>query len=250
MASQETNHNSGSRPLVELSRSHDIVWVRGTVRDNQVHRHHAFQIAWSQQNTSSELTVEGTACPFQCVLIDSRVPHAIELERGLIALLDAASPLAKNLCERHLMHERFKVLDDFAFEPDRSHDAHIQQLIGSGSFISIDERIQDVLEWLDVMESEGRWDEITLERALQRVCLSQSRFLHLFSDHVGSPWRTYLVWRRALVAITLASQGTSLTQAAHQSGYADSAHFSRQCLALFGFSPMALVKNSQFVQSE
>ncbi|MCR9161291.1 MAG: helix-turn-helix domain-containing protein [Nannocystaceae bacterium] len=105
------------------------------------------------------------------------------------------------------------------------------------------------MRWLDALETTGRWFEATLAGALGRTQLSRSRFLHLFSEEVGSPWRTYLVWRRAQVAMSAASTGTSLTEAAHFAGYADLAHFSRQFVALFGVPPGQLVKASHFVQA-
>ena len=112
-----------------------------------------------------------------------------------------------------------------------------------------DARISAVLDWLDVLEQRGDWGAVSLEGALALAHLSRSRFLHLFSAEVGSPWRTYLVWRRALVAMTLALGGASLTKAAHAAGYADSAHLSRQFVALFGIAPSAFLKRSHFVQS-
>lgn len=113
----------------------------------------------------------------------------------------------------------------------------------------MDKRIEDVLAWLDRLEMESRWDEVSLQGALAQSHLSESRFLHLFSEQVGTPWRGYLVWRRALVAATIAAAGVSLTDAAHSAGYADSAHLSRQFKALFGFTPSAAMNFSQFVQS-
>ena len=236
-------------PRLHLCRSQEVVWIEGSVQDNHTHAHHALQIIWSSRDAPATLHIEDTTLSCHSAIIDGRVPHAVELERGLIALIDAASPLAKGLRSRHLDGRPFVTIDDVALHEERSHQEHLRHLIGEERF-PIDARIQDVLTWLDVLEREGRWDEVSLEHALQRACLSRSRFLHLFSDHVGSPWRTYLVWRRALVAITLANDGASLTRAAHEAGYSDSAHLSRQFLMLFGFSPMALLKNSHFVQSE
>lgn len=238
-----------NQPKLQLSREREIVWVRGRVQNNVNHKHHALQVTWTRRDSSFIISVEGEARRGSCAVIDGDVPHNITLDDGLIALVDAASPLAKRLRGRLLDGEPFAVLEGPVFDPEVSHDAHLRGLTG-GDAAPLDARVRDVLEWLDVMESSGRWAEVTLERALKHACLSKSRFLHLFSSHVGSPWRTYLVWRRALVAITLASEGVTLTHAAHQAGYADSAHLSRQFLALFGFSPSALLQNSQFVQSE
>jgi AraC-like DNA-binding protein len=238
-----------NQPGLRLSREREIVWVRGRIQDNVEHRHHALQVTWARRGAPLTVSVAGEARCGSCAIIDGGVPHDVTLDDGLIALVDASSPLAKRLRDRLLDGEPFAVLEGVFFDPEVSHDAHLRGL-AVGDAASLDARVRGVLDWLDVMESSGSWAEVKLERALEHACLSKSRFLHLFSSHVGSPWRTYLVWRRALVAITLASEGATLTRAAHQAGYADSAHLSRQFLALFGFSPSALLRNSQFVQSD
>lgn len=193
--------------------------------------------------------IHETEHSFDCILIDGGVPHALELEYGLIALIDSASLLATRLKATHLSEQPFQTLTGVPYDACQDGGAHLRQLLEEDPE-PMDERIHQVLVWLDRLERERRWEEVSLDRALELACLSRSRFLHLFSAHVGSPWRTYLVWRRALVAITLASEGVTLTQAAHQAGYSDSAHLSRQFLSLFGISPGTLLKNSHFVQSK
>lgn len=238
-----------NQPKLQFSREREIVWVRGRIQDNVDHKHHALQVTWARQGSPLKVSIAGETRCGSCAVIDGGVPHDVTFYDGLIALVDVASPLGKHLRDSLLDGEPFAMLEGPTFDPEVSHDAHLRGLTG-GDAAPLDARVRDVLDWLDVMESSGRWAEVALERALEHACLSKSRFLHLFSSHVGSPWRTYLVWRRALVAITLASEGVTLTHAAHQAGYADSAHLSRQFLALFGFSPSALLQNSQFVQSE
>jgi AraC-like DNA-binding protein len=49
--------------------------------------------------------------------------------------------------------------------------------------------------------------------------------------------------------MALVAKGNNLTDAAHASGYADSAHLSRQFSDLFGVTPGAFAKNSHFLQS-
>jgi AraC-like DNA-binding protein len=43
--------------------------------------------------------------------------------------------------------------------------------------------------------------------------------------------------------------GASMTEAAHRSGFADSAHFSRVFLRMLGVPPTGLLKNSQNFQA-
>ncbi|TMO61752.1 AraC family transcriptional regulator [Pseudoalteromonas aurantia] len=70
----------------------------------------------------------------------------------------------------------------------------------------------------------------------QQLNLSQSRFLHLFKENMGLPWRAYLLWRRLICAITALKAGHSATQAAYMAGFSDSAHLSRTFKKHFGIT--------------
>jgi len=66
------------------------------------------------------------------------------------------------------------------------------------------------------------------------VYLSGDRLRHLFVEHTGLPFKTYMLWLRLVRAVQLYSLGQSLTHAAHSAGFADSAHFSRAFKRTFG----------------
>lgn len=74
-----------------------------------------------------------------------------------------------------------------------------------------------------------------------QVGLSESRMQHLFKEHVGIPIRRYVLWMRLRNVIELALVDTPLTEAAHASGFSDSAHFSRTFRAMFGIKPSILL---------
>ncbi|MDE2410195.1 MAG: helix-turn-helix transcriptional regulator [Sphingomonadales bacterium] len=77
-------------------------------------------------------------------------------------------------------------------------------------------------------------DDITLTLAASHVCLSESRARHLFAMHTGLPFKSYLLWLRLQHALAAYVQGGSLTEAAHDAGFADSAHLSRTFKRTFG----------------
>jgi AraC-like DNA-binding protein len=66
------------------------------------------------------------------------------------------------------------------------------------------------------------------------VGLSASRFQHLFSEHVGVPFRRYRAWHRLRAAIREVANGSSYTSAAHAAGFADQAHFAHEFRRTFG----------------
>jgi AraC-like DNA-binding protein len=70
-----------------------------------------------------------------------------------------------------------------------------------------------------------------------RVGLSAGRLGHLFADELGLPYPVWRRWVRLQHALGVVRRGASLTDAAHQAGFSDSAHLTRSCRSMFGLSP-------------
>jgi len=81
---------------------------------------------------------------------------------------------------------------------------------------------------------------VSLADAAAAAALSPSRFRHLFVQETGTPFRAYLLWLRLNVAIQAAMAGASWTAAAHEAGFADSAHLARTFKRMFGFNPASV----------
>ena len=81
---------------------------------------------------------------------------------------------------------------------------------------------------------------LSLGDVASAVALSESHFRHLFVAGTGSSFRAYLLWLRINVAIEAAMAGASWTEAAHDAGFADSAHLTRTHKRMFGIEPTAL----------
>ncbi|GAD87054.1 putative AraC family transcriptional regulator [Nocardia asteroides NBRC 15531] len=69
------------------------------------------------------------------------------------------------------------------------------------------------------------------------VSMSPSRLSHLFTAEVGLPYAAWRRWTRLQRAVDQVRAGSSLTEAAHAAGFADSAHLTRTCRDLFGLTP-------------
>ncbi|TBN47188.1 AraC family transcriptional regulator [Pseudomonas sp. BGI-2] len=69
------------------------------------------------------------------------------------------------------------------------------------------------------------------------VHLSPTRFSHWFVEQTGLPLRSYARWLRLTQALQHLAKGVRLTDAAHEAGFSDSAHFSRTFRALLGIDP-------------
>jgi AraC-like DNA-binding protein len=73
------------------------------------------------------------------------------------------------------------------------------------------------------------------------VGLSESRFLHLFRDELGTSLRRYRLWVRLTHAGTAIAAGDNLTTAAMKSGFASPSHLSDRFKSTFGLSASQLL---------
>jgi AraC family transcriptional regulator len=102
----------------------------------------------------------------------------------------------------------------------------------------VDER---VLKVLDAIRTSSDF-KLSLEDAAAIVFLSPSRFAHLFTEHVGLPYRRYLLWRKLMRALVQKGRGLNLTEAAHAGGFSDSAHLTRTFYQMFGIPPTVMLQ--------
>jgi AraC family transcriptional regulator len=113
----------------------------------------------------------------------------------------------------------------------------IARLAGEGVHAAApDPRIVKLIAWVA-----PRLDAaISLSDAAKFVGLSPGRARHLFVQQTGLPFRTYLLWLRLMRAVEIYVGRASLTEAAHQAGFADSAHLSRTFRRMFGIAAASL----------
>lgn len=80
-------------------------------------------------------------------------------------------------------------------------------------------------------------DHLDLARLSREAGLSPRQMRHTFARDVGLPMRAYVRWKRLHRAIGAVEAGASLSAAAAEAGFADSAHLSRVFRAQFGMTP-------------
>jgi AraC-like DNA-binding protein len=130
------------------------------------------------------------------------------------------------------------------FEPGRD---DLREAFGDALKLArrrVDARLLRALEALD-------GERLSVAQAALRVGLSESRLTHLMTDTLGAPPRTWRAWFKLQRAVgeTLFNH-KNLTQAAHQAGFADSAHLTRTCKQLTGVRPAQMMPRAVFVSSE
>ncbi len=105
----------------------------------------------------------------------------------------------------------------------------------------VDPRIAQVIARICANPAEA----LAAEACAESVGLSFSRFLHLFRDQVGVPFRVFRAWKRARSLLRYVHQGTSLTDIALEAGYPDSTHFSHSIRQVYGLTPSDIVAGSR-----
>jgi len=237
----------------------------GPIIDCTEHQHHAVQILIGL-GKEFEIRCDGVSTIHRTVIIAPDISHLINTPDNwyLNLLLDNDSNIAKRLKSKFLSDCSAKNLDDFFAMSFLAELSPLTEALGSpkaaNSLIErifsllidsravqlpqIDSRVQKSIELIKELDSK----KISTNELAQQVGLSESRLSHLFKVHTGIPVRRYLLWKRLTEAIKVALHGASLTEAAYQADFADSAHLSRTFRSMFGVSPSFFSKNSQFIQ--
>jgi len=222
---------------------------------NALHAHHAFQLTFSLGGSYRvHLETDAVAGPYSIVAPDTL--HAFEAQ-GLVALLFIAPESAAG---RSLLLEmrgrpaapitEMQVRD--APELIRQAYAHTSDprtaLRDTGMLIASriaghaprtaepDRRVRQMISWANSQLD----TPVTLDTAARSAGLSPSRASHLFVEETGLPFRTYVLWLRIQRAVEAHAHGASLTEAAQEAGFSDSAHLSRTFRRMFGLPASSL----------
>ncbi|HAC57118.1 helix-turn-helix transcriptional regulator [Parvibaculum sp.] len=249
----ETPRLSGLR----ISREDMSLLIRGATIDVAPHRHHALQIA------------VGTAGPFQfeCrettnmfdgIIVAPETPHRLDSLGGEVAVLllepelgavrEARGRLLGDRPFAPLPAEMADKLRALCFQKDLPSPTQALSAISTGpsSPRALDPRIAGLQEKLRTLPQK----RVALADLAAELGLSESRLTHLFKQETGVSLRRYMLWLRLGNAMARALSGASLTEAAHASGFSDSAHLSRTCREMFGINPQAVARHSRFVQAD
>lgn len=81
------------------------------------------------------------------------------------------------------------------------------------------------------------------EELAAAIGVSPSRFLHLFRQHTGLPYRRFRAWKRLLIAFERMHASDNLTRAALDAGFADATHFSHRFRDTFGVNPAPVFRH-------
>ncbi|WP_135209775.1 helix-turn-helix transcriptional regulator [Vitreimonas flagellata] len=222
----------------------------GAAGDNDFHSHHAIQAfagphallvdASGQHHgqgfvAPANLAHRATAAyPSSFLYVDPDSPSGRRIAHAIGDRISVLSPVQAE--------ELATIVETSIADEDADPSERLAHLLGAAEIAPTrDARIGRALAAFH--ESEAPLDARAIARALN---LSQSRAAHLFRDEIGMPIRSFLLWSKLRRAMTGVAQGLSLTEAAHHGGFADSAHFSRTCVRMFGASPLTITGAIKF----
>lgn len=234
------------------------LWIGRSEGRTQWHEHHAHQLALSPQGEMRFRTdPEGAWTAFAGAVVPSHAQHQFEVDGLRVAHLfvEPESRAGRALSQRfggaavaalpgdearHAAGELFAAYDAGA---DRDalqavSAAVVRGLCGAGMEPdeALDPRLTRALAFIRTHIRRP----LSLADVAASVALSEGRFRHLFVSGTGCSFRAYLLWLRINEAIEAAQAGASWTEAAHQAGFADSAHLSRTHKRMFGIEPSSV----------
>ncbi len=211
-------------------------------RRTDFHAHHAIQVTfelggWFKLDTTDQSVRSA------CVAVAADTPHVFEAE-GLIAMIFIEP---ESRFGRAVARDLFAQGNLAAVPRDRLE--HLCAGIRANyraptrdddTLVALGRNFLASLAAGRAQEPDARVRRVSLEDAVAVAGISASRLRHLFVEQTGLPFKTYLLWLRLTRAVERIAAGVSITQAAHDAGFSDSAHLSRTFRRMFGVAPAAL----------
>ncbi|PSN15288.1 AraC family transcriptional regulator [filamentous cyanobacterium CCT1] len=231
----------------------------------EMHHHHAVQLVVSLDQPYNAVLDNQPIESVRGFLIDSDIPHACQSAGStvLVISVDATSAKGRSLKSQLskrtfiLLDELFpaEAIDEFSSSYWRYCDSlqyefdplYFIHKLGHGqrNIAPFDERLLIAIDFINQHISKT----IKVTDIARYVSLSESRLRHLFTEQVGIPLTKYILWVRVKVALrAMLKSDMTLSDAAHQAGFTDHAHFTRTFKRMFGVSPSLLLKYGHFLQ--
>jgi AraC family transcriptional regulator len=233
------------------------LWIGLAGEPAGMHAHHAVQITLPFKGGTARFQVPGGRWKsYDRAIVAAQQPHAFEARGQRMAQI-FIEPESRDGRALQLLHrdQGIAALDGslssevealaVAYD-SRASDDDLVELARSvvrklaGAIPSPpgapDARVAKALELI----REGLGAPVPLKTIAQAVHLSPERFRHLFMEETGVGLRPYVLWLRLDCALAAYVDGSTLTEAAHNGGFSDSAHFSRTFRKMFGISPASV----------
>lgn len=215
--------------------------------DPQLHKHFSKHILIADR--PFVCLIEDREYMVNSMVIQSQILHSVKKDgdsRMVVFLIDETSDLSRLIDRECLQEEGCAPLQSYV-------EAALLECISSGCTLDeidrcaiaclsaskadtplLDERIIRALRYI---EQSASLDQDIYQILPEQVCLSKSRFLHLFKEEVGIDMKNYLLLKRMeKVYRCVTEKHLSITEAAIMAGFSSSSHFSEACKRHYGIS--------------
>ncbi len=237
--------------MIDFGLKNGVAYYIGRGFETDLHKHHALEFIFSIEGTFSVETNTKVFSDVTSVGIRPNVPHKFIGGDGIYLFVFIEPELKRCIQISDQLFDKDGVfIPNISDKKINTNSTNLLNLNELGRVLSItiadekdyqafDERIKNAI---DVIKNCISDENLSLTYVSSKVNLSEDRFRHLFSEQIGLPFVRYVLWCRLQKAIVLFSNKLNFTQAAHESGFADSAHLSRVFVEMFGIAPSRVLK--------
>jgi AraC-like DNA-binding protein len=198
--------------------------------------------------TTSDGTVES-----ESLLIPPRLTHQLVcLGHGLVSCYLEPTSVRAESCRNRMSRWQGEIgvghaaQDELTFTPDDDERAcGWLDLAAPAAQRIVDPRIATAAHRIRVDPTTA----VSAQELATDAGLSESRFLHLFRDELGTSLRRYRIWVRLVHAGTAIAGGANLTEAAMKAGFASPSHLADRFKSTFGLSASQLLQTGLVVRT-
>ena len=208
--------------MTKIYEANNHILIHTGYADPVEHRHMASHMIISLKE---EIHVVLDSTEFRCygIMIPSGMSHQVDTHGSdvLVFLFDCTTGIAKQIQEiRCIPKESCERIAEWYTVLARSCTTDAYGAFANNLFAQLgitnsapsvqDERIISALKYI----RDSSADQISCKEVADAVCLSQSRFSHLFKAQVGMTFAAYLIYQRIMHVYSEILQGVSITEAA------------------------------------
>ncbi|WP_067844433.1 AraC family transcriptional regulator [Nocardia lijiangensis] len=209
----------------------------GDIGDTGAHSHAAVQVLLVTAGEVTLIDAAGRSANAEVAIIPPGVRHEVRAApatKGFIAYLDSAGTVGRAALTRLRCLPADHVTSWItAAIPRTTSIAPQQNSVSRPSWRSTHPVVAEALR----VAAASAGGPPSLGDLAAAVAMSPSRLSHLFTEQVGLPYAAWRRWTRLQLAVGTVRAGGSLTEAAHATGFTDSAHLTKTCRDLFGITP-------------
>ncbi len=237
------------------------LWIGRQAGHSLPHAHHGIQISLTLDAPTGKLLlrsgVDSEWSVFRAAIVMPNRLHEFDGLGGSVAqiFIEPETIQGRILLDRYAMSDITALPPEIVDAATALLGAHFSKEMDDDALIAASQRIVDTLTGplpirpmgnpriaaaIDFI-SQRMSSSISLQDVAAAVHLSPSRLRHLFVQETGITFRGYVLWLRINRAVAVMMNGRSWTEAAHETGFSDSAHLSRTFRRMFGINPAMLI---------